>query len=246
MKIKSSLAFILPAMAIFTGSAHAATLFQLDFDNNLNAGNPVTPFSQTGWETFSETINDTNNKTVAYSGYTGLSDGNISVTTTGVSFTRNINNGSTLTNFPGTDQDNLYNDLILRNAAGNIDITVAGLKAGTYTFTTHHLVQGASLAGANDFDLLVQDADSASFSQNEGNFLMGKGDATFYSPTAVVFNVTSNGTDPVIVRMSIPAPVGGGQGAWVGINGLEIQAIPEPSTALLGGLGLLALLRRRR
>lgn len=29
-------------------------------------------------------------------------------------------------------------------------------------------------------------------------------------------------------------------------NGLQIEAIPEPSAALLGGLGLLALLRRRR
>ena len=30
------------------------------------------------------------------------------------------------------------------------------------------------------------------------------------------------------------------------LNGAEISVIPEPSTALLGGLGLLALLRRRR
>ena len=29
-------------------------------------------------------------------------------------------------------------------------------------------------------------------------------------------------------------------------DNLSIQTIPEPSTALLGGLGLLALLRRRR
>ena len=30
------------------------------------------------------------------------------------------------------------------------------------------------------------------------------------------------------------------------INGFSIDAIPEPSAALLGGIGLLALLRRRR
>jgi len=30
------------------------------------------------------------------------------------------------------------------------------------------------------------------------------------------------------------------------ITELDVQAIPEPSAALLGGLGLLALLRRRR
>ncbi|MFU8894638.1 MAG: PEP-CTERM sorting domain-containing protein, partial [Luteolibacter sp.] len=34
-------------------------------------------------------------------------------------------------------------------------------------------------------------------------------------------------------------------GRWR-LNGVEISVIPEPSTALLGSLGLLALLRRRR
>jgi hypothetical protein len=38
--------------------------------------------------------------------------------------------------------------------------------------------------------------------------------------------------------------VSGGSGEQ--INAIRIVAIPEPSAALLGGLGLLALLRRRR
>jgi hypothetical protein len=33
---------------------------------------------------------------------------------------------------------------------------------------------------------------------------------------------------------------------WGGIAGFQVVAVPEPSAALLGGLGLLALLRRRR
>jgi hypothetical protein len=32
----------------------------------------------------------------------------------------------------------------------------------------------------------------------------------------------------------------------VQLNALQLRAIPEPSAALLGGLGLLALLRRRK
>ena len=38
-----------------------------------------------------------------------------------------------------------------------------------------------------------------------------------------------------------------GSNANIGyLNAMRLEAIPEPSTALLGGLGLLALLRRRR
>ena len=37
-----------------------------------------------------------------------------------------------------------------------------------------------------------------------------------------------------------------GGGAAATLNGMQITAIPEPSAALLGGLRLLALLRRRR
>jgi hypothetical protein len=38
----------------------------------------------------------------------------------------------------------------------------------------------------------------------------------------------------------------GGSPSFLGGNDIVLQAIPEPSSALLGGLGLLALLRRRR
>lgn len=39
---------------------------------------------------------------------------------------------------------------------------------------------------------------------------------------------------------------GSGHGHNKSLQGLELTAIPEPSTALLGGLGLVVLLRRRR
>lgn len=57
-----------------------------------------------------------------------------------------------------------------------------------------------------------------------------------YSGTATF---TSNGSG--VIDIAVTASTGA-EGPRV--NGLEI--IPEPSTALLGGLGLLALLRRRR
>jgi hypothetical protein len=40
--------------------------------------------------------------------------------------------------------------------------------------------------------------------------------------------------------------IGGGRSAYFQEGSLQLVVIPEPGTALLGGLGLLALLRRRR
>ena len=54
--------------------------------------------------------------------------------------------------------------------------------------------------------------------------------------TAVVSGSTS---------FTFTAPRGTGSGS-PGISGLVVHSVPEPSAALLGGLGLLALLRRRR
>ena len=40
--------------------------------------------------------------------------------------------------------------------------------------------------------------------------------------------------------------IGGGRSAYFQTGSLQLVVIPEPRAALLGGLGLLALLRRRR
>jgi hypothetical protein len=40
--------------------------------------------------------------------------------------------------------------------------------------------------------------------------------------------------------------LGGGRSAYFQEGSLQLVVIPEPSTALLGGLGILGLLRRRR
>ena len=125
-------------------------------------------------------------------------------------------------------------------------VIIGGLKAGTYQFTTHHLTEGVLATVMSTFNLAVQDADSTAFGQNVGLFSMGKGSTTtFFAPTVPVFTVTSNGTDPISLRITT-ASIGntGGQSQWVGINGLEI--VPEPSTTLLSAIGMLALLRRRR
>jgi VCBS repeat-containing protein/autotransporter-associated beta strand protein len=147
------------ATAYWDGADVDRDLFQLDFDNN------ITDPTQAGWESFSKS-GDANNKSVSYSGYTGLASGDITITTSGVEFTRNYDNGgSAAPDFPGTDFDNLYNDLILRNDLDNpLDITISGLAAGTYQITTHHHLFANADSDVSEFDLLVQDATAATAS----------------------------------------------------------------------------------
>lgn len=230
--MKRTLALILPAMAVFSGSAHAATL-QIDF--STVAG------SQAGWET----LGGTGSPSGSFSGYTGLSAGNITVSLANIGFDRQYNNSASNTiDFPGTDLDEMYSDLLFRNnTSATVDVTIAGLLAGTYQITTHHLIASPN---PSKFDLRVQDADNAAFGQFVGNFTTGTGDASSFNPTVITFDVVSNGTDDIILQMtSTAASTGGNTGGWFGYNGMEI-AVPEPSSALLGGLGMLALLRRRR
>jgi len=223
-------------------TAAQAAVFQLDFDNSMT--NPT----QSGWEAFTDT-SDPNNKSVNYSGYPDLATGDITIATSGVLYTRAYDNSSTVDDFPGTTLDALYSDLILRNnTSGTLDISIAGLTTGDYRITTHHLISANNLADVSAFDLLVQDADSAAFSQVVGNYEMGRGvDGSYFAPTIVTFDVTSNGTDPIVVRLA-PTSLGpGGTLNWVGINGLEIAVIPEPSSlALLGIIGLIFRRRRNR
>ena len=216
--MKSKIILLLHAFAIFSGTAMAASDFKLDF--STGAG------TQAGWES----IGGTGSPSKAFSGYTGLSDGNITVNLANIAFDRLYKNGFTgpADDFPGTDLDAMYSDLLFRNNdLATVDVTIGGLKAGTYQITTHHLNAPNT---PSVFDFLVQDADSPSFAQFAGNFAMGLGNTSSFNPTIVTFEVVSNGTDPIILRLDATfIGTGGNTGGWFGFNGMEIA--PAPAAA---------------
>jgi hypothetical protein len=230
------------ALALLASGVQAATL-QVDMSTGAGLA------AQAGWES----ISGTGAPSGTFSGYTDLAAGNITVSLSNISYDRLYRNGftdATPDDFPGTDLDEMYGDLLFRNnASAPIDITISGLKAGTYQVTTHHLHAGGAVT-PSEFDLDVQDADSPAFGQSVGNFTMGLGlgGSTTFDPTVVMFNVESNGTDPIILRMNATfIGTGGNTGGWYGFNGLEIDVVPEPASLASGLLGLTLIgLRRRR
>ena len=106
------------------------------------------------------------------------------------------------------------------------DVSVTG--SSTWTLLTTVGGGGSNgatqFAGAGDTSLKVTIFDNASATLASGI-------------TGLRFNFGNNGN-----------LVGGGgqQNGFAGYKEIDVQVIPEPSAALLGGLGMLALLRRRR
>ncbi|MFK7910125.1 MAG: PEP-CTERM sorting domain-containing protein [Akkermansiaceae bacterium] len=233
--MKTTHTLIIASLYCLTAAQGAA--LQIDF--SADAG------TQAGWEGLGGTADATTASGI-FSGYTDLAAGNITVSLSGLEFNRlSDNGGATVTDFPGTTLDAMYNDMLFRNDdSQTVNVNISGLLAGTYQITTHHLL---SSPNPGDFDLNVQDADSASFGQFVGNFAQGTGNASSFNPNVITFEVVSNGTDDIILQMVQGTPTaGGGTGGWFGYNGMEIDVVPEPSSTALLGLGGLALILRRR
>lgn len=133
---------------------------------------------------------------------------------------------------------------------GYITINIAGLSAGDYSFTSWHLdhedqTGGMKVEFSNNGGTTFTDAVAAFDLLNYaggGSVPVPADNAA--APYEATFSFVSTGAD-VQVRFTNVASTNSSE-AFSLTNGFEITVIPEPSTALLGGLGFLALLRRRR
>lgn len=121
-----------------------------------------------------------------------------------------------------------------------------GLVAGSNTWTLGSTVphQGVTHFGAIFYGYLAD---------NSANLVSVT--ATFDDSTTAVYTATAAAQQYTFVGFAAPdgkfitsiQVVEAGGGGWLGYDDVTIvTSVPEPSAALLGGLGTLALLRRRR
>lgn len=150
-----------------------------------------------------------------------------------------------------TDVRNDWLGVDARNLAGGspeamIIITVAGLPAGQYTWNSLHHDGGEGTTGLGQGN--ISGNIRTTFVDATGS-VAGTGVISSQNPlqptSSFTTNFTSDGS-PVSLSLGSTGVNLDGDAIFVLINSLEITQIPEPSSAVLLGLGALGLMGHRR
>jgi hypothetical protein len=164
---------------------------------------------------------------------------------------------------PGYDAGNLIDDSALSGTAPHTigdthtghAVDTAWLSSGatlpqtvtfdlgsSYLLTAMHIWQYAHLDANFSKAIKVQFSTTGTGGAFGGDvdITLANGANTVSAQTFAIPSITANA-----VKFTITSRAGG-PGNYVGLSEVKFSAIPEPGSALLGGLGLLMLLRRRR
>lgn len=127
---------------------------------------------------------------------------------------------------------------------GSLTLRLEGFAAGNYTWTSWHHDHSDQVG---TMDIFLSTDDGVSFTQVADSFQIVAGDSAA-TPNPFSVGFTSLGTDAsnaIQIRFTNDVAAPTSPQAFALVNGFQVT-VPEPSTALLGALGFLALLRRRR
>lgn len=244
MKQRNLKPLILSLLAVPAGFAGAATLINVDFNVpnqgtsptmsgtvNLDGGNTLGggAWNGIGVNRNGSTANVTFVPTTALSDSTGAAT-DTTVTTT---VTNNTYNNAASANIDDSVEA-LFSDKLYQNG-GTTTVTIANLNASTTAWTLVLFgADGKGFDGVNAWDSDFTIGGVTKFTSDSG----GIGATLVEGDEYVRF--TGTGNSNIVITF---ASHGGGLAAF---NGFQLEQVPEPSAALLGGLGMLALLRRRR
>jgi uncharacterized protein (TIGR03382 family) len=170
--------------------------------------------------------------------------------------------GITQTGFDGVDDWNASKDLTMLhrsasafyNGAGNAaSFTITGLTVGgmyDLYIASGHTSNDAAAKGIGDWSTLNVNSTGPSVSLDNSNTValpnnQTNGATWVAGVNYVLFQaVIADGSGSI--TMSEHAINPNPTDSRIGFSGFQLVSVPEPTSAMLGGLGLLALLRRRR
>lgn len=293
MKPKKLNLLILPALAAFTASAHAASYIGTTYEGfdypvgTVSGANGGTGWNATGDDSLANTTSSWTTQASAavtagglsYSGTTGYSSssGN-KLTMTPTAATDQFGSARAFRNLGQTVATNSVGSLYFSFLMQKTNVTNRTLNLAFFNGTTElfNIGQNNSASGnlgtlgvnfgglnyptsaltlGNDMHLIIGKLDfevSSSMDRitlwvNPMDITGGEGSLTPY--LTVDSNLTTTGLDSI--RLFAGQTSGGFNAVTGNFDEIRVgssfaSVIPEPSTALLGGLGLLALLRRRR
>jgi hypothetical protein len=120
--------------------------------------------------------------------------------------------------------------------------TVTFDLGSSYLLTDMHIWQYANGTANYSKDIKVQFSTTGTGGAfgSDVDITLANGANTVSAQTFAIPSITANAVKFTITTRE------GGPGNYVGLSEVKFSAIPEPGSALLGGLGLLMLLRRRR
>lgn len=229
-------------VAGLTAATHAATL-SIDFQ-------PTGGTTAAGYQPFEFTTQGAFPVSSNYAEFGST----ISISVSSANVGDNLDNRSIQRNGDPTDVRNDWLGVDARNVAGGspeatFTITISGLPAGLYTWDSILHDGGTGVSGAgqgNIFGNIRTTFTDATGTVNGTSVISAENPAGGGGPqpqSNFTTNFTSDGSD---VSLTLGSTGINGDAIFALASSLEITSIPEPSTALLGVLGLLGVLRRRR